>query len=127
MKFFACLTFAVILFLSMMQSGCNKDKPSSYDSKPAAGAAPKIVLPAEKFGRYDPFDANIATDGSLQAGTDADFALEGIFWDEENPTAIIDGKAVHKNEKIGSCRIVDIKQNSVIVNDGSKDIELKLR
>jgi len=51
--------------------------------------------------------------------------LQGIIWDKENPTAIIGDNIVGIGDKIDSKTVVDIKQDHVILNDGTKDIELR--
>lgn len=53
-------------------------------------------------------------------------ALEGILWDKERPMAIINDTIREIGDKVGINTIVDIKQDRVILNDGSKDFELKL-
>lgn len=52
--------------------------------------------------------------------------LIGIMWDKENSIAIINGNIVKIGDKVSENTIVDIKQDKVIFNDGSKNFELKL-
>lgn len=52
--------------------------------------------------------------------------LKGIMWNEKNPRALINNTILSKGDKIGINTIVNIKQKSVILNDGTKDFEIKL-
>ncbi|MFA5275537.1 MAG: hypothetical protein WC417_01410 [Candidatus Omnitrophota bacterium] len=53
--------------------------------------------------------------------------LKGIIWDEKLPLALINGRTVKIGDKVGSNTVVDIRKDSVVLNDGSRDWELKLR
>ena len=53
--------------------------------------------------------------------------LNGIIWNPQNPKALINNAVLSKGNKIGINTIVDIKRNSVILNDGTKNFEIKLR
>ena len=52
--------------------------------------------------------------------------LGGIMWDKKNPMAIINDNIVKIGDTVSGNTVVDIKQDKVILNDGSKDIELLL-
>jgi len=52
--------------------------------------------------------------------------LEGIIWDKENPMAVINDNIVKIGDKVSGNTVVDIKQDKVILNDGTKDFELRL-
>lgn len=52
--------------------------------------------------------------------------LGGILWDEEKPMAIINDEVVKIGDKIGSNTVVDIKQDMVILSDGTSNFELRL-
>jgi len=54
------------------------------------------------------------------------FTINGILWDKKNPLAIINERIVKIGDKIDGNTVVNIKQDRVILNDGSKDIELLL-
>lgn len=58
--------------------------------------------------------------------TSSKFTLTGIVWDKNNPKAIINDNILGRGAKIGTNTIVDIKQDRVILNDGTKDFELKI-
>lgn len=52
--------------------------------------------------------------------------LNGIVWDEDTPKAIINGEIVGVGDILGENRVVDIKPDKVILNDGTADLELTL-
>lgn len=52
--------------------------------------------------------------------------LTGILWDEKTPKAIINEAVVSIGNKIGEITVIDIKKDHVILNDGTKDYEVKL-
>lgn len=52
--------------------------------------------------------------------------INGILWDKKNPLAIINEEIVKVGDKIDGNKVVSIEQDRVILNDGSKDIELLL-
>ena len=41
--------------------------------------------------------------------------LEGVFWDEEDPMAIINGQVVRQGTRIGNARVVRINRDSSLV------------
>jgi hypothetical protein len=47
--------------------------------------------------------------------------LEGILWDTKNPKVIINGNILGLGDKVGSGEIVDIKQTSVTIKDGTEE------
>lgn len=54
------------------------------------------------------------------------FILNGIVWDAARPSAIINGEIVEKGGRIGPCIVLDIKPDKVFLNDGTRDLELRL-
>ena len=62
---------------------------------------------------------------SIRVGTED--ILEGIIWDAKLPLALINGKTVKIGSKLGSDMVIDIQKNKVILNDGTRDRELKLQ
>ncbi|MCX5696989.1 MAG: hypothetical protein NTU54_03315 [Candidatus Omnitrophica bacterium] len=52
--------------------------------------------------------------------------LRGVFLDKKVPLAIINDKVVAVGDKIGRNAVTDIKEDVVVLNDGSKDFELRL-
>jgi hypothetical protein len=52
--------------------------------------------------------------------------LSGIMWDKEKPVAIINGEIVKAGDTVDGKIVVAVKQDRVILDDGSKEIELTL-
>lgn len=52
--------------------------------------------------------------------------LSGIVWDGKEPAAIMSGQVVRVGDKIQGRTVVAIEKNRVILNDGTRDIELTL-
>jgi len=74
-----------------------------------------------EFGR-DPFSKQQVISVSRSSYVN----LSGIAWDEEFPTAIINGQIVGVGDEIGGYRVIEIRRNKVVLTDGLKDVELKL-
>ena len=52
--------------------------------------------------------------------------LNGVAWDEEGYKAVINNTVVEIGDKIGKNTIIDIRKNSVILNDGVSNFEIML-
>ena len=52
--------------------------------------------------------------------------LNGVVWDKESPRAIINNNIVGIGDKVGTNTVIDIKQDRVILNNGTSDFELRL-
>ena len=52
--------------------------------------------------------------------------LNGILWDDAAPKAIIGDDIVGIGDKVGPNTVVDIKEDRVVLNNGTADFELKL-
>lgn len=52
--------------------------------------------------------------------------LMGIFWEAGLPQAIINEKIVKVNDTIDGNRVLEIRNNNVVLSDGKNKIELKL-
>lgn len=61
------------------------------------------------------------------AGPAISLVLNGIVGSSKNPKAIIGDLIVGVGDKVGPYKVTAIKQNRVILNDGTKDLELKLK
>ena len=59
-------------------------------------------------------------------GSSYQMELSGILGSGQNLKAMINGQILGKGDKLGSAIIKDIAPDRVILNDGSKDIVLKL-
>jgi hypothetical protein len=58
---------------------------------------------------------------------DDKFTLEGITFDPQNPTAIINGDVFRTDSEVGGFTVKKILSNSVILSDGVKDHLLSLK
>ncbi|MBF0521453.1 MAG: hypothetical protein HQL24_00185 [Candidatus Omnitrophica bacterium] len=54
-------------------------------------------------------------------------SLSGIVFSKEMPRAIIDNKIVVVGDKVKSNKVVKITENTVVLNDGTKDFTLFLK
>jgi len=73
--------------------------------------------------RLDPFTAEtIAAAEKPVVAT----GLNGILWDSRQPLAIINNKVVKKGDKIAGNVVVNIKEDRVILSDGSNLFELRI-
>lgn len=52
--------------------------------------------------------------------------LNGILWDETNPKAIVNEKTLIKGDTIYGYTVTEIRQRSVILRTGEKNIELQV-
>lgn len=55
-----------------------------------------------------------------------ELTLSGVIWDEKEPKALINNAVVGIGDEIEGHTVIDIKQDSVILNDGTEDFVLKL-
>jgi hypothetical protein len=79
-------------------------------------------------GKKDPFGPpkidSVESDGEdVLAG----IRLEGIIWDEDSPIAIINGKVVGVTDEINGAKIIQIKQNEVVLEVNGEKMPLKLQ
>ena len=65
----------------------------------------------------------VPTGGSVVSATPV---LRGILSSGENLKAMIDDVIVGKGDKVGDNTVVEVRKNSVILNDGTTDFEIKL-
>lgn len=52
--------------------------------------------------------------------------LRGITWDPKTPRAVINDSIVGVGSEVTGSKVVAIKENSVVLNDGTQDFELRL-
>jgi hypothetical protein len=82
--------------------------------------------PVEKderpWGR-DPFEA---VKSDVGARTSGNLVLHGILFDEERPSAIINGMVVCVGDKISGCTVIQIERSSVTLDGGAEQYKLKL-
>jgi hypothetical protein len=80
----------------------------------------RVVRTIFKSSPRNPFSTAKASSGG------APFVLGGIVGSAKNPKAMIGNDIVGVGEKVGGCTVVVIKSDRVILNDGTRDIELKM-
>ena len=73
----------------------------------------------------DPFSGKIYVDKN--GTSEIDLSLSGILWDEKTPRALIGNEIVKQGSMIGKYMVVRIDKNRVILNDGTKDMELTIK
>ncbi len=74
----------------------------------------------KEWGR-DPFMVT-----QTPASSSSALALDGIVYDEKDSYVLINNQLLHIGDEVNGNRVVGIQQDRVILNDGNKDIELKL-
>lgn len=91
------------------------------------GAAGDVVAVKRraKRSRFKVWNRNPFVSGSTGAAA-TELALNGIIWNKVKPKAMIGDAIVVKGDVVGGNRVVDIQPNKVILNDGTKEFELKM-
>ncbi|MDO8536128.1 MAG: hypothetical protein Q7S30_03880 [Candidatus Omnitrophota bacterium] len=79
-----------------------------------------------KRSQFRIWKRNPFVSGMAPMSANTQLALNGIIWDKTKPKAMIGDAIVVKGDTIGSNKVVDILQDRVILNDGTKEFELKL-
>lgn len=116
------------LLYGIMASSKSSPKPlaqhSAMAGKPGIANAKDItkVLRHAKMSSYSSWPKNPFSAPEVPEV----FALKGIFWDKDNPKAIIGDEVVGIGDKAGSNKVIDIKEDRVILSNGKTEIELKL-
>jgi hypothetical protein len=68
---------------------------------------------------YDPL--NLLKNGGART-----LALKAIFLDDQNPLAIINDKVVRMGESIEGAKVLEIRENEVVLSNGKQVSTLKL-
>ncbi|TAN63063.1 hypothetical protein EPN16_00395 [bacterium] len=92
-------------------------------SGPILSAPQGMAVPRTRYKDYkrNPFSA-----ADLGRDEGPGLQLGGIISDNEGLYALINDQVVRAGDSVGANKVIDIKENKVILNDGGKDIELKL-
>lgn len=80
---------------------------------------------ARRAGHKD-YKRNPFTAAPVSQSQSAGLQLGGVISDAQESYALINDQIVRTGDSIGVNKVVDIKENRVILSDGTKDIELKL-
>jgi len=59
--------------------------------------------------------------------SDMKITLSGVVWHNNEPKALLNGEIIGIGEKIGDYKVTEIKGDSVTLNDGVKDLRLKIK
>lgn len=121
----AVLAFiSVFIWYNGLKSSSKKknNAPSGYLETYSSGQKLKQKKRAgyKEWGR-DPF---VIT--QTPASHSSALALGGIVYDEKDSYVLINDQVLHRGDQVNGNRVVDIKRDRVILNDGNKDIELRL-
>ena len=54
----------------------------------------------------------------------AALTLSGILWDAQAPIAIVNGQMLRAGEEVDGFRVVEIRQDHVIITDGTQTLQL---
>jgi hypothetical protein len=84
------------------------------------------------WGERNPFDAGVLDEQKTDLKNDvveerepAAYDLNGIFWNETKPSAIINDSVVGVGSVIEAATVKEISAAKVVLNDGTKDIVLR--
>ncbi|MFH1310511.1 MAG: hypothetical protein ABIH85_07540 [Candidatus Omnitrophota bacterium] len=100
------------------------DNASSEKANVVVNPKPsKDFIPEHEYGRDDPFNPNLT---SNEYQNSEGMNLQGIVRDGEVSRAIINGSIVSVGDKIGNNTVREINEKSVIINDGTQDLEIRL-
>ena len=134
-KVVALIVLAVLALISLIYgitaSSKGRVKSAAAAERQAAIALPedaKNVVSTERRARRSQFKTwkrNPFASG-LTASTTTELTLNGIIWNKTKPKAMIGDAIVVKGDTIGANKVVDIQPDRVILNDGTKDFELKI-
>jgi len=129
----AVLTVVLILaVINSMKTVKNKLKPPAaaalaQPSQQPSAALMQKMAPKKQQGAPEildwlrcPFSGKVYS----ASGKSVKLKLTGILWDEKMPQALISDSIVKKGDSVGNYIVVKINKNSVVLNDGTKDIEL---
>ncbi len=72
----------------------------------------------------NPFSASKAASASAAGSQGA--RLGGIIYDANDVCALINDELVHRGDSVDGKKVLEIHRDRVILNDGTKDIELRL-
>ena len=86
----------------------------------------------DDHGKRDPMWYLVSTGGVVMDYSSeivlSDLFLEGIMTSPDGKNvALLNGRIVRLNEKIGQFTIVDIRKDSIVLTDGQQRFELKLK
>ena len=134
----AVTALLVVIFIFALSNSirvaARKKKPgtpvaSNVAAPTQAGKPAKAIMPVSgqyteeaEWGR-DPFSGRLY----LSEKKASALRLVGIIWDKNQPLAMINERILKAGDTIQGKQIIRINPDSVIIDDGSKETELKLQ
>lgn len=127
----------VLLLFLVFKAFFQSQKKQTPTKKPFLSVRPKETKGAPSHSgktegarlksSYSSWGRNPFTPGDL-ADNSGRLIIKGIVWgdDKADTFAIINDKIVKIGDEIGGKRVVEIKKDKVIINDGQNNFELKL-
>lgn len=97
--------------------------PAKIPSRPAAKTS--SILPGETADKRQ--TENTLTSSQYTATDTSEFLLTGIIHGEGAPMAIINDSVYMTGDMIGSARVLKITEDMVIIEDGGKELQLKVK
>lgn len=107
--------------LQAVSSGVILELPSAATAVPPETGDKQLEFKDLEWGR-DPFSDKIY----LSKKAEIDLRITGILWDKHKPAAIINNRIAGIGDVIGKYTVMRIYKEKVILNDGSKNIEITI-
>lgn len=134
------MSLFLAILICVLIAGCGKNVPDSEKSKqpypqvtdhellapvnePQKQDYTEELLSSQKYGRDNPFNPIF---NKIDSSKQTTLIIEGIVWDKERPMIIINNEIIGIGDNVDGNTVVEIKDNSVILNDGVKDFELRV-
>jgi len=124
-----------IAALSFISGLVNLSKGSHPAAEESASRPPSLPVPLEGVTQtvrtarthYSSWGRNPFTfEEKVSAAPNTNLSLTGVAWDKEKPQAVINGRIVGVGDVVAGHRVVSIKEDRVILNDGVSNVELPL-
>lgn len=99
---------------------------STFSEYPGVAPVARAKIARKKRSAYEGWGRNPFTAGREDASSPSALALGGIVYDKKDSYVIINDQLLHVGDQVNGSKVIDIGPERVILNDGSKDIELRL-
>ncbi len=108
-------------------SGARRQLSQESSNLSGTASAPLKGSPAQRRAARSTYDGWVRSPFTASSGgKNLGPVLNGIAWDEKSPRAIINDQIVQAGDFVGKYKVVAIQPQSVLLNDGSQDLDLKL-
>jgi len=121
----AVLAVASLIYGIVTPSKVRREIQAASKSGSPAPPPLQIPMPLERQAQRTSFadwDRNPFSLGETESEKPT---LKGIAWDELSPQAILNDQIVQVGDRIGKYKVVTIHSRGVVLNDGTKDFELR--